>query len=175
MSEIESFLSSIEDDEDQEQEKAPVDPKKLGYALRQEQKEKKAMAKKLAELEEFQNQILAEKRKQALATAGLNDFHAEVFSKFFEEVTDENVKVYKERAGLVQPEPEPEPEVAPEAPRGFAPMQVPGTTNAVRMFTVEELKQIAKTDPARANQLVAEGKVQLARWEDLYEKKLGPR
>jgi hypothetical protein len=94
MAEIDEFLASLEDDEPE------VDPKKLGYALRQEQKQRAALEREVVELREFRAVILLQERMSALKAAGFNDFHTETFLKYFDEVSEENVAAYRKKAGL---------------------------------------------------------------------------
>jgi hypothetical protein len=82
---IEAWLESLEDDGP----KPEVDPKKLGYALRQEQKARKAMLTELGEL-----------RMKFLKAAGFNNFHCETFLKYFDAVSDVNIAAYRKKAGL---------------------------------------------------------------------------
>jgi hypothetical protein len=156
MAEIDEFLASIEDDEEQEQQKPEVDPRKLGYALRQEQKEKKAMAKKLAELEAFQAGVLAEKKTSALKSAGLNDFHAEAFSKFYEDVNDENLAAYKVRAGLEAAQAEEAP--APAPPTGFSPT-TGGEPLGAKVWAFNDWQQLMKEDPEKGRAIADAGRV----------------
>jgi hypothetical protein len=155
MSEIDDLLAGLDDDEEQEQQKPEVDPRKLGYALRQEQKEKKAMAKKLAELEAFQAGVLAEKKTGALKTAGLNDFHAEAFSKFYEDVNDENLTAYKARAGL---EAAPTESAPAPAPSGFSPTSG-GEPLGAKVWDFSDWQQLMKEDPAKGRALANAGRV----------------
>jgi hypothetical protein len=157
MAEIDEFLAGLEDDEEQEQQKPEVDPKRLGYALRQEQKEKKAMAKKLAELEAFQAGVLAEKKTSVLKTAGLNDFHSEAFSKFYEDVNDENLAAYKARAGL---EAAPTESAPAPAPTGFSPTSG-GEPLGAKVYTQKEFEDIMRENPAVGRALAEAGKVRL--------------
>jgi hypothetical protein len=91
---LEEFLSSIEDD------KPEVDPKRLGYALRAEQKQRAALEREVVELRGFREGVLLQERMDALKAAGLNDFHTETFLKYFDEVSEENIAVYRKKAGL---------------------------------------------------------------------------
>jgi hypothetical protein len=164
MPEIEDFLSSLEDDEDQEQQQKPeVDPRKLGYALRQEQKQKKQMAKELEELRALAQEFKTKEAKSALSAAGLNDFHSDVYMKFYPEVSEENISAYKARAGLETAQVE-EAEAVPERTEsaGFAPTSVPASaTLGSKIYTQDEFEQLLATDPARAMQIHKAGRVQL--------------
>lgn len=151
-----SFLD--EDDEDQEQEKPQVDPKKLGYALRQEQKEKKAALKELEELRKFREEAIAKERTFTLKAAGLNDFHAEVYQKLYPEVSEENLAAYKVRAGLETPSEDETPasEETVRPPR-FAP--VSGGEALGSTITKAEFEKIMRQDPTKGWQLLNSGKV----------------
>jgi hypothetical protein len=147
MAEIDEFLASLEDDEEQEQQKPEVDPKKLGYALRQEQKAKKQMAKELEELKAFRDDTMARERKSALQTAGLNEFHSEAYLKFYPDVSEENLTAYKARAGLEAAPTEPAP-----APTGFSPTSG-GEPAPPKKYSRSEFEQVMRDNPFKGRQI----------------------
>jgi hypothetical protein len=156
MAEIDEFLASLEDDEEQEQQKPEVDPKKLGYALRQEQKAKKQMAKELEELKAFRDDAMAKERKSALQTAGLNEFHSEAYLKFYPDVSEENLTAYKARAGLEAAPTEEAP--APAPPTGFSPTSG-GEPLGAKVWDFADWQKLMKEDPEKGRAIADAGRV----------------
>jgi hypothetical protein len=156
MAEIDEFLASLEDDEEQEQQKPEVDPKKLGYALRQEQKAKKQMAKELEELKAFRDDAMAKERKSALQSAGLNEFHSEAYLKFYPDgVSEENLTAYKARAGL---EAAPTEEAPAPTPTGFSPT-TGGEPIGAKVWEFKDWQELMRVDEAKGRALADAGKV----------------
>ena len=166
MPELEDFLASLEgEDTNQEQENPenPVDPKKFKEWAYGTRKTIKAYEKELKDLREFQTKTVAEQRVGALKAAGLNEFHAEAFSKFYPEVTPETVAEYKTRAGLAAaPVEETEPP-APETPSpGFAPTSIGTPPPPGKTYSRAEWIALADKDSATAQRVFQEGRVDLS-------------
>lgn len=162
MAEEELDLSFLENDEEKER-KTPK-PEELGYALRKEQKARKDAEKQLAELVKFRDDQLAKARTEALKSAGLSEGQAKYFQG---DVTPESIEAYKVDLGITTKVQETEEEAADQSREAellkrpaFQPT-VTGTAVAPAAISAAELAKILKTDPARADKLVAEGKVAL--------------
>ena len=109
----------------------------------------------VAELRVFKEATTKREQETALTAAGLSPRQAEVFLKSFEEVTPENVQVFKSEVLGVREEAGEEGTVpsAPFAPTGFV------GDSATKPMTRQELDAIAKESPERALELMRSGKV----------------
>ena len=166
MPELDEFLASLEGEEtDQEQEK-PADPKDKKFAewAYKERKDRKALEKELKDLREFQAKTVSEQRVSTLKAAGLNEFHAEAFSKFYPEVTPETVAEYRVRAGLeAAPAREEEETPATETPSpGFAPTSIGTPPPPGKTYSRAEWLALAETDTATAQRVFQENRVDLS-------------
>jgi len=161
---IEEYLRSLEKEEQQDDsdEKPEIDPKQLGYALRQQEKRAKAAEKELEELRKFREETVAKEKVATLKDAGLSPFHTKAYLKFYGEVSEENLSAYKLEAGLEMPEPDetPEPIPVPEVVRGgFAPSQV-GSPVPAKVYSQKEWAELGLKDPVLAQRLLNEKRVE---------------
>lgn len=136
------------------------------------EKKAKAQEKELEKLRTFQTEVTERERTATVAGVfkelGLPERQAELFLKTNEgEVTADVVRQFVTDFGLV-PSGEGKGE-EPEEKKGFEPggISPQGTSPKPTLVTPQELLKILKEDPARADQLVAEGKVQTASYDDL--------
>jgi len=165
MAELDEFLASLEDDEDQEQQKPEVDPKKLGYALRQRDKEAKKLAKELEELKTWRADRERQDKEGTLSGAGLSAGQAKAFLRLYEEVTPEAIQSFRtDILGMApEPIPEPEPQAAPEtpAPAGFAPTSAGTPVLGKKMLEASEYRAMMKNPTTRPEAIKAasEGRV----------------
>ena len=126
--------------------------KQVRDALTREQKRYASLEKKYAKLQEQWEQRQAVDRRQQIESLGLSQGHVALFEKTFDgsEVTAEAVQQWASMyeiplGGEVPPEPEPAP--------GFTPVTVGTNTNVHRM-SVQEWKELARQDPAQAQQVM---------------------
>jgi hypothetical protein len=110
------------------------------------------------ELEAFKTETETTARVNSLTNAGLNPRQAEVFLKSYDDVTDENVQVFKsEVLGLREEAQEGTTPNAPFAPTGL------NLENTEGMVSVKDFSAMMKstnpTERAKADQLAREGKV----------------
>jgi hypothetical protein len=165
MPEIEDYLASLEDDEAQEQQQPEVDPKKLGYALRQREKETKKLAKELEELRTWRADRERQDKESTLSGAGLSAGQAKAFLRLYEEVTPEAIQSFRtDILGMApEPTPEPEPQAAPEtpAPAGFAPTSTGTPVIAKHMLEAKDYRAMMKNPATRPDAIKAarEGRV----------------
>lgn len=132
--------------------------KAIREAAKAAEKRAREAEAQVKELAAFKAATEQKAREQTLVQAGLSPRQAEVFLKSFDEVSDENVQVFKsEVLGLREEGQEGAPASAPFAPAGFASERVEGQIS-VKDFSAM-MKSPNPAERAKADELAKAGKV----------------
>lgn len=138
--------------------------KRVTQALHRAEKQLKALEAKNLELETFRKGVEEEKRNnevtQTFKTLGLNDKAAKLYTG---DPAEDAIKQWAVDYGLANID-----DVVPteeQKAEGFRPGAPGGSDTVKTMFTHEEIMEMVKTDPQRADILLSQGKVALNKQE----------
>lgn len=167
MPSLEEMLAAIAADdagEDTESEETVPTPRKDNSAFKQLrdhakklEREAAAAKKEAEELREWKQTREEQDKSSALAGAGLSPRQAEVFLKFYGDVTPENVAEFRKDVLGVGATPTGDQAPSEEfRPTGSAGFDAPGD----KPLTMEEVKKLKEEDPDKALALLRSGNVQ---------------
>lgn len=147
---------------DSENEEQAAKPKRENSTIRQM---RETIEARDAELKAFRERT-AKYEDAFLANSGLTEKQAAVFRKAYDEVTPENLEAFRTEvlgAATEQAEASEDDEVDTNENEmeemSFQPTRVAGTRPGSREYTSNEIVALMKTDKAKADKLLREGKV----------------